>query len=136
MACISASSAEGPAPLTMHTASKHTVLRMLPAVHHGHGSRTTTSLVLPHSHNNQFLGASGHWAPRADFRGNKNFGRFECQKKNCTKAWGSAHAFAEYEQGCQKRNTMILPCCMWVNNESDLRAPRESHDNDTQLFFF
>lgn len=115
--------------LEQHTTSKHAALPMLTAVHHGHGSRTTT-LPLPHAHNDPFPGASGHWAPRTDFRGNKSFGRFECKNKNCAKSWGSAHAFAEYEQGCQRCETMILPCCMWVNNESDSREYRDSDDDN------
>jgi len=86
MACISASSAEGPAPLTMRSSSTLPASTLfyrcyLLSTTAMVAVRATTSLELPHSHNDPFPGASGHWAPRADFRRNKSFGRFECKKK-------------------------------------------------------
>jgi hypothetical protein len=74
----------------------------------------------PHAHKPPFPGASGHWVPMADFTGRgSSFGRFKCIA--CAKPWGSARAYAGYEQGCQKCETMSYPCCMWVNDE-----PRDS----------
>ena len=113
--------------LEQHTASKHAFLPMPTAVR-----RSTSIFTAPHEHKDPFPGASGCWVPRIDFSGNKSFGRFKCGNKTCAKAWGSAHAFAEYEQGCQKCETMTHPCCMWVNNETDLRDFRDPNDDDNE----
>jgi hypothetical protein len=112
--------------LQQHTASAHGVRRGAATSQgrHQNPRNTPPSNNLLHAHDPPIPNASGYWVPREAFTGNKSFGRFRCVE--CAKAWGSAHAFPEYPQGCQRCETTTLPCCLWVNNERDTRELRNS----------
>ena len=72
-----------------------------------------------HKHAPPHDGIEGYWIRRKNFNGSKSFGRFKCPK--CKKAWGSAHAYKKYKQGCKRCEKKSLPCCMWVNTGDDDR---------------
>ena len=79
-------------------------------------STTTTASSLPPP----LPGLEGKWVVPEVFRGTKSFGFYECQseKKKCKNRWTSAHAFAEYEQGCKACEHWNLPMYMWLNNKN------------------
>ena len=70
----------------------------------------------------------GYWVQTSDFEGQKSFGRFQCKK--CKKQWGSAHAFRDYKQGCQRCETKSFPCCLWVNTGDNNERQERDDDND------
>ena len=58
----------------------------------------------------------GYWIQRPYFQGRKSFGAFQCCF--CGNAWTSAHAYANYGQGCRRCNIINLPMFLWQNQKA------------------
>ncbi len=75
-----------------------------------------------------FPGVDGEWFLTEDFVGEKSFGWFEC--RGCWRSWPSAHAWAEFNQGCQKCEVEFLPKFMWVNFGQRCERDDDSSESD------
>ena len=75
-----------------------------------------------------FPGARGEWVLREEFPYEKSFGKFECLR--CDNRWSSAHAWKEYEQGCQRCETETLPSWMWLNDSDQSDSSERDSDSD------
>jgi transposase-like protein len=64
----------------------------------------------------------GKWIPRAQFKGRKSFGHFQCPK--CHKWWNSAFAFPDKKQACKECETWNHPVYLWLNSSLEPRQPR------------
>ncbi len=73
-------------------------------------------------------GIDGEWVLREEFDGSKSFGWFEC--RGCWRPWPSAHAWAKFNQRCQKCETEFLPKFMWVNFGA--RSEPEGESSETE----
>ena len=76
-----------------------------------------------HTHQPPFASASGVWVAATEFNARKSFGCFRCTE--CNNAWGSAHAYPKFRQGCRACNVETKPCCLWVNDDGN--------DNDRDI---
>jgi hypothetical protein len=75
-----------------------------------------------------FPGLDGEWVCREEFDGSKSFGWFEC--RGCWRAWPSAHAWAMFNQRCQKCEIEFLPKFMWVN--FGMRSEPEGESSESE----
>jgi len=60
---------------------------------------------------------SGEWVYLDEFKKQKGFGVFECDK--CKKAWISAHAFKKYKQQCSRCKKYRTPLYLWSNDYTE-----------------
>ena len=81
--------------------------------------------------------ADGQWVWRADFKGKKSFGFFECkfeQKKRkggCDNSWTSAHAFPNFTQGCKQCEKKSYPVALWRNSDNYYSSDRSLDDKNS-----
>tara|TARA_B100001057_G_scaffold464042_1_gene518811 strand:- start:1433 stop:1810 length:378 start_codon:yes stop_codon:yes gene_type:complete len=85
-----------------------------------------------HQQRPPFLDAVGYWVNREHFPGVKSFGIYDCQAKNCSKRWTSAHAHKEFRQGCQKCEHFSLPWRMWYNSAAFANKSRTPPNRDDE----
>jgi uncharacterized C2H2 Zn-finger protein len=113
--------------LHQHTSSKHAKTQTVKAVMQQQAQPLTKQVrrrsMQLESLEPPFGTAKGEWMAREDFPYDKSFGWFECG--SCFKRWSSAHAYKEFEQGCQKCEIYWLPKFMWLNDDD-----RSSDTND------
>jgi hypothetical protein len=70
--------------------------------------------------------SDGAWQPTSQFKGEKSFGYFKCNK--CKREWPSAHAWKNSDQECKTCRTKCKPIGMWCNFGRNAR-PKPDGDN-------